>query len=617
MNLLSFSLAERLTYLGTLRRSCNEIYLGFYCGRYLFWEKWLLFCFLKGDFDFWLDFLCGLCYNKEKKQWVSFMKRKLRFVLMFLIVLGLSALFVACGSGNVSSSDDTGTDTEVVAPAPKGISLSSLAEYTVVRSRSADLTQKASVTELKRNLKEILGFELNICGDGEASAASEILVGTTNRPESEAFMNSLRYHDYGYAVVGDKVVIGGHSQEALDSAIVAFCDALTAAVSEKKEILEEGEYLTRGEYPKEDMTIFGLSTKDLTLVYPMADKDYAENLAKVISDRSGYLVTAVSSRATLPAQGNLLIFGVSGIRGLTADEAVHPSDICVKSSENTVLLAGGEFGYEQLCNSLLANVMAGDGGAIPLPVTASDGASLRVVSYNVWVSSRTPERIAAVVESIRWMNPDVVGLQEADAKWVADLTAALPSYGAVGVGRDGKNDEGAYILYRKDRVSLVKTNTLWLSDTPNVPSKFTESRLNRTCTYAMLKRKTDGKVFVFFNTHLDHTSDVARTGQIGVMLKEMEAFREYPILVTGDFNSTSSSEVYASIRNAGYGDSRLAALFSKNRDAGTFGSSNKIIDFCFFTSDFVTPLNYRVFTEKVNGLSPSDHNAVLVDVSLD
>ena len=36
MNLLSFSLAERLTYLGTLRRSCNEIYLGFSRGRYLF-----------------------------------------------------------------------------------------------------------------------------------------------------------------------------------------------------------------------------------------------------------------------------------------------------------------------------------------------------------------------------------------------------------------------------------------------------------------------------------------------------------------------------------------------------------------------------------------------------
>ena len=50
----------------------------------------------------------------------------------------------------------------------------------------------------------------------------EILVGSTNRPETIEFLDSLQMWQYGYALVGQKIVIAGHDDAATRLAVEAF-----------------------------------------------------------------------------------------------------------------------------------------------------------------------------------------------------------------------------------------------------------------------------------------------------------------------------------------------------------------------------------------------------------
>jgi endonuclease/exonuclease/phosphatase family metal-dependent hydrolase len=173
------------------------------------------------------------------------------------------------------------------------------------------------------------------------------------------------------------------------------------------------------------------------------------------------------------------------------------------------------------------------------------------------------------------------------------------------------------MLYLKDKYTLLESGTRWLSDTPDVPSAFPESKYNRTYTYLMLQRKSDGKIFVHVNTHLDHTSATARDKQVAVLIAELERFSQYPVLVTGDFNCNKTSAVWKSMQDHGYVDSSLVADTAETGITfHNYGSSSSIIDFCFVTNDRLQVSYYKVITEAFNGMRPSDHNPLFVDVML-
>jgi len=548
------------------------------------------------------------------------MKKLIRILILTLLVFSVLATFAGCGgaAGDPVSSQnsDPSGETETLSPSVEAdLPLSALSGYVIVRPKSAGVQYKERVYQLKKTLDESHGLSLESVGDGDVPMEMEILVGKTNRPESVAFMASLRYRDYGYAIKGKKILIGAHTMEGLGAAIDSFCQALTENQS-RGTGFSEGEFVTRGTYATDDMKIFGLPVKGLQLVHDKAGEAYATILAEALGEASGYPVDLLSSRGTVPDTGNLLVLNLDGIRGTALPANPAQGAQSVIPGQDSVLLCGGEFGYEQLCYQLLGEVLSSDGKDVTLPSGEREvGGAFRTASYNVYVGGRTESRIEALMESIRIMNPDTVGLQEASGAWMEDFASRLPEYASVGMGRSGKNSEGTYILYRKDKFILVDSATFWLSDTPDRESKYSESSYPRICTYALLRCKSDGKMFLHVNTHLEHTSAVARDKQIAVLLKQIKMLgNNYPTVITGDFNCTSGTAVYTSVLNAGFRDGAEASLHSVPE--GTFRSSGKVIDFCFLSEEKITPLNYRVFSGKVNETYPSDHNAVFVDFIL-
>jgi endonuclease/exonuclease/phosphatase family metal-dependent hydrolase len=270
---------------------------------------------------------------------------------------------------------------------------------------------------------------------------------------------------------------------------------------------------------------------------------------------------------------------------------------------------------------------------IPLNSSGGDDEVVRVMTYNIryagdekvdginaWSNRR--ELVASV---IRFHRADIIGLQEALAHQLEDLTDLLSGYTWIGVGRDDGKTGGEFsaILIKKERIEIVDNSSLWLSETPDKPSKGWDADFNRIVSWAKMQdRRTDTEFYVF-NTHFDHRGEQARLNSVA-LLKEMIAgiATDYPVIVTGDFNFTPESEAYRLLTNEG---EHILADAHKISRYGHYGSDITFNDFgrslitgnkidYIFIKNNVDVIQHGIIAETFNGRFPSDHMPVLAEV---
>jgi endonuclease/exonuclease/phosphatase family metal-dependent hydrolase len=185
-----------------------------------------------------------------------------------------------------------------------------------------------------------------------------------------------------------------------------------------------------------------------------------------------------------------------------------------------------------------------------------DGAvELRLMSFNIRYESPDDHgahawknRIAGATRMIRRLQPDCIGVQEAEHGPVADLWASLPDYEFFGVGRDDGRRAGEYsgIFYRKDRFRADPANcgTFWLSDTPEIPgSRKWGNEIPRVAAWIRLVDLATGRGFYVFNTHWDHKNQASRERAALLMAARIDARKhaDEPVAVIGDFNSNEAN----------------------------------------------------------------------------
>jgi endonuclease/exonuclease/phosphatase family metal-dependent hydrolase len=220
-------------------------------------------------------------------------------------------------------------------------------------------------------------------------------------------------------------------------------------------------------------------------------------------------------------------------------------------------------------------------------------------------------------------NPDLIGLQEAEMFQVKELIEMLDEYDWYGVSReDGKEGgESTAILYKTKRFKLEEKHTIWLSETPELVSKGWDAAYKRTVTIAKLKDLKSQKEFYYLNTHFDHKGETARTESSLLIVKEINKYSQnYPLILTGDFNYTSSSEGYKIITGILLDSKSISKKesFGGNITFNGFGKDiqpdNKI-DF-IFVNNKIEVLNHLIDTTTFNGFYPSDHYPVIADIFL-
>ena len=261
---------------------------------------------------------------------------------------------------------------------------------------------------------------------------------------------------------------------------------------------------------------------------------------------------------------------------------------------------------------------------------------LRVMSFNIRYNTARdsanawPHRKDMAASMIRFHHADLAGLQEALKGQIDDLVERLPGYGWFGVGRDDGREKGEFsaIFYRKDRFELLEESTFWLSEEPEViGSKGWDAAITRIVTWGKLRDRSTGKVFFYFNTHFDHRGVRAREESASLLLtKVKEIAGTTPVIVTGDFNSSESSEPYRilteSTSTESLRDARYLSVHGHHGPTGTWsgfevaGTPGEKIDH-IFVKNGVRVLQHGMLSDTFDGRFPSDHLPVLAEVVIE
>ncbi|MGV3613746.1 MAG: endonuclease/exonuclease/phosphatase family protein [Fimbriimonas sp.] len=265
--------------------------------------------------------------------------------------------------------------------------------------------------------------------------------------------------------------------------------------------------------------------------------------------------------------------------------------------------------------------------SLALLCIATVAAPLSVMSFNVRYGTapdgedRWEVRKGRVRTFLEKRRPELVGLQEALVYQIEDMRTALKGYQAVGVGRDdGKEgSEFSAILYDPTRLRLMRSDTFWLSETPQVPgSKHWGNNPPRICTWAFFKDIRTGKYLYHFNTHLDHRAQESREKGMALILRSIkDRPTPDPAILTGDLNAGESNPVVKLIADAGLRDS-FRLLHPNAPNAGTFHGFKETLNAEKIDFIFIGP-GWRVASaehlmDKVGGRWVSDHLPVIASL---
>lgn len=582
--------------------------------------------------------------------------KKISFLLAILMLVQCF-LLVACNQkDNQETTPEMTTPTNTEPPVTyEEVLTADLSKYTLI---CASRTAQSTMTQywlLQSQIKKICGTEPLAETDYQDPTEFEILVGDTNREESQIFLSNLLWDDYGYAIVGNKIVIAGHTTEGCTAAIKLFLEHIKSSDHTTVFFSNKDQYLYRYPYVSDTFLLNGIDVSRAKIV--VNKKGNEAQMAQILSDKSLELCGRRPEIVTddeVEKGDTLIIIGPSkhvpvdlqSEWNIAQDTVEGQFSYYINNTDdavwiNTEVLEGYSAMNRDIIPQIQSNKTANLSfatGLVTVPQIFS------VMSFNIYVSSFNAPRTQRVIDTILENTPSVFGVQEASVAWMDALNRGLGDvYTAIGLGRDGGNNgEHSAIFYRTDRFELIESGTKWLSDTPNsVASYYTykdpetglthRANFPRIMTYVVLERKNDGARFIYVNTHLDHNGENSvevaervRQGQIEILIAQIkllqEKYGELPTMVTGDFNVEPTASAYTTMIGAGFLDSSYVAKEGEIKP--TYNGMNNeyagaIIDYIFVSPELADVVDtYTVCPSKRDGQWISDHNAIIATITL-
>lgn len=559
-----------------------------------------------------------------------------RFFTLFLAV----ALFLTglCACTSTGGANDTEATTKVETEAPlRELPVDKLKEYTVIYPEGAfSLDMLKKVRELQTAIKNQFGVIVNSGDDyvREGTIAQEkpceILIGNTNRDASaEVFADLKKENDYEIRIVGEKLVIAGWSEVALSEAIDAFIAAINALdASTTYFFRQDMETVKLGTYRLDEVLMGETALSDYTLVYE--DSVFCESLVKVVAQSIqssvGYHLPTMTDATAKKASytGKMILIGDTQF-GIPSDCNKESGYYVGQKDENVYFYGSTDPLLAKATEWLTATLDSTEGGSVNMDptlgtVNVTDN-SLKVMTYNVLCDYGPTTRAPYVLEQIKAFDPDTLGVQEAGEPWIEIFDRELSDeYARVGIGREvGGWGETNCIFYKKDKFTLIESGTKWMSDTPDVASKYEGSEYIRIFTYALLERKSDGARFMHINLHPEHGSEAVkvevRKKQFTVLASWIEENVKVPFFLTGDLNCEFTSEELKQLV-ADTDVETASKVAYVTMDENTFKEIT--IDFVLFSKGDFTVYDYAVDNTKIGGdrKVPSDHAPVMVTCDL-
>lgn len=223
-----------------------------------------------------------------------------------------------------------------------------------------------------------------------------------------------------------------------------------------------------------------------------------------------------------------------------------------------------------------------------------------------------------------------------------DLNANEPQWTYIGVGRDDGKEAGEYssIFYRPTVWELLDHQNVWLSETPERPSRGWDAASTRILTIGKFRHVESREIIVAMNTHLDDQGAKSRKKAAEIILRQIDSCCRdeeepsalLPVFVSGDFNSPPGDGAYQTMTASESPMTDLRTLVPEEERYGHehtfsgFDDWNKPmtrLDFVFLNSKMELPLSrwvvksYAVLENRFEDrVYSSDHRAVVGDVIL-
>ena len=262
---------------------------------------------------------------------------------------------------------------------------------------------------------------------------------------------------------------------------------------------------------------------------------------------------------------------------------------------------------------------------------------MRIVSLNLRYAhsadmNNQGEREPRIYDFIHVVRPELLGVQECEKFWYDRLTDTVGKIGYLPAQQQAYSEKGSYafknfIWYDSSQNELLKGGQIWLSSTPDTPSRDFGSKFYISAGYAVFRSKETGRCVAYVNTHLDVKSSEIRLKEIAILkgkIKELEK-NGFPVFVTGDFNSPEGSAEYEAMSQELL-DARYTA--SVSTELNTFNGYSvegtiipvekyKRIDFCFYNGNRTgTNIDSFEVIDRWQDGYMSDHNAVVINARL-
>lgn len=171
------------------------------------------------------------------------------------------------------------------------VELSDWQSYTIVRPDMTDSQTTSAASILTNAIEEKLGLRLKLTTDwvnrGEEMpvGTKEILIGETNRPESQ--IGELKQKDFVVMLENDRIVITGGSGEAVKSA----CEWFIENCLDGRLYIPEGGYSYVGDYPLEAVKLGGIPLSQFRVDGGTDYKTEADELSERIVNGTGLYPT--------------------------------------------------------------------------------------------------------------------------------------------------------------------------------------------------------------------------------------------------------------------------------------------------------------------------------------
>ena len=248
--------------------------------------------------------------------------------------------------------------------------------------------------------------------------------------------------------------------------------------------------------------------------------------------------------------------------------------------------------------------------------------TIKVISFNIRMNTKADgknawdKRKPATIQMVKQEKPTVLCMQEVLPEQKKFLEQKLKkNYRAIGVGRDDGKSGGEHmaIFYLADEFELLEHGDFWLSETPDRVSKGWDAACHRIVTWGLFKSLKTGKKFYCFNTHLDHVGEVARKESILLIQKKMSEIvrdKRTPVVLTGDFNSSTDNAIFAPLKQSMVEARKAAKITDKKGTFNSYGNApnNIVIDHILVRN--CKPLKFETLDGNYGKPFISDHYPV-------